>query len=69
MTPKQMIREATDVFVTFGVANAGDAVDINITKREALRLIDAHSLPANDSDHEIGSVGMHKGTAVITFHT
>jgi len=71
MTPLQMIYLCRRVSVSFGVANAPGDVDINITKKEARRLIKAHDLPADDYDHDVGCVSLFRSdrVAVITFHT
>lgn len=53
----------------FGVADAPGHVWINIPKAEAVRLVDAHDLPANDTDHAVGTVSVHADFALITFHT
>jgi predicted DNA-binding protein (UPF0251 family) len=69
MTPKSMIRKSTNVFVSFGVAAVPGDVTIYVTKTEALRLVDVHRLPADDSYHPVGCVSFHSGVALITFHT
>ncbi len=69
MTPKQMIRKAKSAHVVFDVADAPGDVWIDISKAEAVRLVDAHDLPADDTDHPVGTVSVHDDFVLITFHT
>lgn len=69
MTPKQIIRSAKKVTVMFRVLEAPDTIYIDISKTEAMNLIDEHNLPADNAMHPVGDVSEHEGIAFISFHT
>lgn len=64
MTPHQMIDRALRVEIGFSCAE-GAQVDVNITKREAHRLIREYGLP----DKAVGTVLLHGDRAYIAWAT